>query len=139
MVVKANVPMKTRHHSKVEEKPVSAAFEIVAANLAGLMASHKSYNTQAAVGRAAKVDQKTVGRILNRTNEPSLDIIAKIARVFDLELWQMLVPNLEPTNPPMLASQSAALRRLYANLGQTAEAIEGVLRDEGNTRPSELR
>lgn len=122
----------------MSEKPVSAAFEIVASNLEALMANSKFFKTQAAVGKAAKVDQKTIGRILNRTNEPSLDVIAKVAKVFDLEPWQMLVPHLEPSNAPMLAQQSAALRKLYANLGNTVEAIEGILREDGNTRPGDL-
>lgn len=117
----------------MDKKPISPAFEIVVKNLESLIACHKTLNSQAAIGKAAKVDQKTVGRILNKTNEPSLEVVGKIAKAFGLAAWQMLVPDLEPTNPPMLASESNALKKLYANLGRTKEAIEGVLRSEGNS------
>lgn len=127
------MPRLRGDHLGVEKKPVSAAFEIVAKNLDSLRSSHKTLKSQAAIAEAAKVDQKTVGRILNKTNEPSLEVLAKIAKAFGLAPWQMLVPDLEPTNPPMLASESNALKKLYANLGKTKEAIEGVLRSEGNS------
>lgn len=117
----------------VEKKPVSVAFEILANNLDALCTSHKTLKSQSAIAKAAKVDQKTVGRILNKTNEPSLEVLSKIAKAFGLAPWQMLVPDLEPTNPPMLASESNALKKLYTNLGKTKEAIEGVLRSEGNS------
>ena len=87
---------------------------------------------------AAKIDQRTVGRILNMEHEPTFGQLTKLARVFKLQPWQMLVPNLEPTNPPMLASESQTLRALLSKIGSTKEALEGFLRDEGNTAPGRL-
>lgn len=71
------------------------------------MQGSKEYNAQAAVARKAKVDQKTISRIIHKTNEPSLDKLERIAAVFGLQPWQMLVPGLEPSSPPVLATERA--------------------------------
>lgn len=92
----------------------SAILNIVADNLERLRARHVSLNTQSAIGREAKVDQKTVGRILNKAHEPQINIIAKLAKAFGLETWQLLVPNLDPQNPPSLVSKDE--RELYERL-----------------------
>jgi transcriptional regulator with XRE-family HTH domain len=91
-------------------KTVSSAFQTVAANLEALRAHYPSLSSQAAIGRAAKVDQKTVGRILNMTNEPSLEVLAKIAKVFGLEPWQLMLPGLDVNEPQRLVSSRDAER-----------------------------
>lgn len=91
------------------------------------MSTRKGLGTQQAVAKASGVDQKTVSRILGAKHEATLDKVSKLAKAFELDAWQLISPEFEPNNPPMLASQSDALRRLYSNLGKTKEAIEGVL------------
>ena len=85
----------------------SKALLVLADILDRLMRGSKDYATQPAVARKAKVDQKTIWRILNKANEPSLDKLERIAAVFDLQPWQMLVPGLEPTSPPAIAERVA--------------------------------
>lgn len=92
----------------------SAALNILADNLDRLRAWNAALNTQSAIGRAAKVDQKTVGRILNKAHEPQLNVVAKLAKAFGLEAWQMLVPDLDPENPQQLASAKDA--QMYEQL-----------------------
>lgn len=114
------------------------ASQILAANLKALRDADPELKSQAAIGRAAKIDQRTVGRILNMENEPTFGQLTKLAKAFKLQAWQLLVPGLEPTNPPMLASESVRLRKLLTNIGQTKEALEGYLRSDGNTSPGDL-
>lgn len=83
----------------------SSALQVLSQNLDRLMQGSKEYNAQAAVARKAKVDQKTISRIIHKTNEPSLDKLERIAAVFGLQPWQMLVPGLQPEVPPQLAEQ----------------------------------
>lgn len=111
--VKTNLPRFQRHHPYVPEN-ASAALTILADNLERLRAKHLSLNTQSAIGREAKVDQKTVGRILNKAHEPQINIVAKLAKAFGLEPWQMLVPGLDPQRPPVL--MSAEEREHYEKL-----------------------
>ena len=74
---------------------------ILSANLKALMAAHVLLTTQKAVGKACGIDQRTVGRILNMEHTPGLKQIDAIALAFDLLTWQLLVPNLDPKNPPV--------------------------------------
>lgn len=108
------MPRFPRDHPGMPDKNISQSFQIVAANLEALRARYPALNSQAAIGRAAKVDQKTVGRILNLTNEPSLEVLAKIAKVFDLEAWQLMVPGLDVAKPQRLISAQDA--ELYDKL-----------------------
>lgn len=95
------------------------------------MAAHPALNSQAALGRAAKVDQKTVGRILNRTNEPSLEVIAKIAKVFDLDPWMLLVPNVavgRQQAPSLVSAKQAGIGSTISDLGAQLSALSPLAR-----------
>jgi transcriptional regulator with XRE-family HTH domain len=72
------------------------------------MAGSRLYDTQGKIAAKAKVDQKTVSRILLLQNEPSLDKLEKIAGVFGYEAWQLLVPTFDPLHPPVLADEVTA-------------------------------
>lgn len=96
LLVKAHLPIDSckRIGMKI---PTS---QILADNLRKLMKASKDLTSQADVGAKAGVNQRTVGRILNQEHFPTLDILEAIAGVFKLEPWQLLVPNLDPSNPP---------------------------------------
>ena len=54
----------------------------------------------------------------------SIDELDKLAKIFELESWQLLVPDLDPTNPPMLAQVSQRQLELYAKLKQVAKQLD---------------
>ena len=68
------------------------------------MDEHVSLKTQTAVAKAAKVDQKTVGNILNpkqrlpgktgKVPSPTLYQVEQIAGAFGKEVWELLHPEL---------------------------------------------
>lgn len=134
--VKAFMPRNTRDHSLVEQPPISAALKALRENLGKVLASRKKSEPEFA--KLAKIDQKTLWRVLRGPNEPTLETVSKLAKACGLEPWQLLTPDLEPNNPPMLAAQSVRLQALLDNIRNTREAIDGVLEREGNTRPSDL-
>ena len=72
------------------------------------MAVSREYDSQKKVATKAKVDQKTVSRILLLQNEPSIDKLERIAAVFGFEAWQLLVPTFDPLSPPVLAEEVTA-------------------------------
>jgi transcriptional regulator with XRE-family HTH domain len=86
-------------------KMPSKALRTLSENLARLIAASGELDSQAKVATKAKVDQKTVNRIANMLNEPSLDKVEKIAKAFGLEAWQLLVPGLAPGQTPELAQR----------------------------------
>ncbi len=91
---------------------------VLASNLAKLMATSLDMKSQRAVAKRADIDQRTVGRILNQEHSPNLDQIAALAEAFGLLPWQMLVPDLDPKDPPsvQLSRTEAAM---YARVVQS--------------------
>jgi hypothetical protein len=95
--------------------------DILSDNIKSLM-HHHGIASQNALSKLAKIDQTTIGRMLAKRHAAQVDKIQAIARVFDLDTWQMLVPHLDPSNPPV--SQITAIEKdLYDRLRQAAEAI----------------
>lgn len=75
------------------------------------LAAHKSVRepgwmrggrpNQSYLGKISGISQSTIGRILDGTMNPSLDKVELIARrCFKMEVWQLMVPGLDPNDPP---------------------------------------
>ena len=77
----------------------------------------------------------TATRIKNQETSVGLEVIDRIAREFKLEAWQLFVPDLDPTNPPVLAPLTDSERRLYAKLRETVEVVGGLVREQGGPSP----
>jgi hypothetical protein len=99
---------------------MSLSSDLVAANLQRLMAASADCRSQAALARRSKVPQRTIGRILNKEVTPSLDVLEQLAKAFDLLPWQLLVPELDPRNAPVLRFATAAEEALYKRIVESA-------------------
>ena len=84
-------------------------------NLRRLMEADRQLQSQPRLAAASRVAQTSIGRILRGEQSPTLDVVHKLAHAFGLEAWQMLVPDLEPDNPPITKQnderQSELLKR----------------------------
>jgi transcriptional regulator with XRE-family HTH domain len=116
-------------HSSHDDAAMGDIAADLATNLAALMASTVDLRTQASVGKRAGVDQRTVGRILNREHSPNLLQIQKLAAAFGLQPWQLLVPHLDPANPPVVHLTQAE-RELYARVRRAARQLSGLPNDK---------
>lgn len=94
--------------------------DILAENVEKLMSAHIDLNSQAKLGKKSGVGQRTVGRILNKEGFPTADKLAKIAAAFELMPWQLLVPDLDPANTPLLKEQSPKEREFYKRIADLA-------------------
>ncbi len=94
------------------------------------MRHYEHLNSNNKVGRAAGIPPRTVGRIINLEVQPQIDTLELLAGVFEIDAWCLLVPDLDPANPPYRA-MTVTERKLYAGLTAAAKAVE-----EANT-PSE--
>lgn len=98
------------------------AHETLAANIRKLMKHHGISSDQKMADRA-KIDQKTVWRILNDDQATtSLKKISAIAGSFGLETWQLLIPGLDPTNPPVFVMSSVE-RNLYERMKKNLQEM----------------
>lgn len=65
------------------------AIEILAENLRALMKHHEY--TMTSLAAKAGVDKNTIRNILRHANAPQLDKLESIAKVFRLDVWQLLI------------------------------------------------
>lgn len=76
---------------------------------------------QIRLGKKAGVGQATIGRILSPQGEDSgVETVAKLAKAFGLEGWQLMVPGMDPSNPPVLQPVSKEEQALYSRLREAA-------------------
>jgi transcriptional regulator with XRE-family HTH domain len=111
------MPARLAHHLSMDR----TALETLAANLRALMGAREELRTQARVGAKAGMDQRTVGRILNREHAPTLPQLDGLARAFGLEPWQLLVPGFDPLDMPVCVPGSQ--RAAFDQMRLAAEAL----------------
>lgn len=110
------------------------------ANLQALM-KHRGLTIKGVVELAKKMNLSVSNGTVGRVHAGVYVGTAKLeglAATFGLRPWQFMVPDLDPTNPPMLATESTKMRKMLDTIRKTNEAISGALRDDGNTKPSPL-
>ena len=95
------------------------AASILADNLDRLMNSQQPRPSQAAIAKSAHLDQKTVSRILNRSVATSVTAVESLAKIWGLQAWQLLFPDLDPSNPPV-APVTEAEKRFYEQIKKAA-------------------
>jgi transcriptional regulator with XRE-family HTH domain len=92
-------------------------------NLKALMAAHLSLNTFAKIVAAGGPTNGTLDRIRRMESGASIDQLDNLAKVFGLEPWQLLVPDLDPTNPPMLAHVTQRQLEMLERIRQAAKEL----------------
>lgn len=64
---------------------------------------------------ATKVVRSTIQRALKGVNAPGVDSLGAIARAYGLQAWHLLIPDLDPENPPVV-SVTETERLLWARI-----------------------
>jgi hypothetical protein len=64
-------------------------------------------------------------RIKEQRTSVGMDVIEKIADKFDLQPWHLLVPNLDPANPPLVLVSDVE-QKFYASMRASAAAFADV-------------
>ena len=103
-IYKAQTPIYVRHHPHMDKAPLKIVSENLSALAAAVGLTRKNGEpSQSAISRKTngRVDQRTVGRILSGEMCPTIDKLDELASAFGLRAWQLLVPNLDPENPPV--------------------------------------
>lgn len=103
---------------------------VVAANVQKCLDSGLGPSSEMGLGKKIKGGQSTIGRILSGENNTRIGTLDRIAEVYGLDVWQLLVPDLGPKNPPVLRSVSPAEDALYERLRETVESINAVKREK---------
>jgi hypothetical protein len=105
---------------------------VLAANVITLMKHHwggvnksrlrtAAGETDPATGQLLrKAGMGTFDRLMEETRDVGIDVLRRIGRAFGLEVWQLLIPDLDPTKPPECRGMSP----LAADLARCFDRIE---------------
>lgn len=110
------------YRSRMDRQPDTRL--VLWANVRALMKHQWGKENLTRLAAASGVGPGTVSRMKACETYLQLDTIAAIAGVFELAVWQILVPGLEPSNPPVLAAASPSERRMYKRFLAFRKAME---------------
>ena len=69
---------------------------------------------------ADQIAKSTVQRIMDQEASASLEQLEKIARALELSPYQLLIPDLHPTNPQVAAGATLEEQDLYRKIAKEA-------------------
>lgn len=107
------------------------ALSIISANLKRLKEASDRFNTYLAIEKRTaelghKVGKSTIQRMVNEPTPLGLQAVDVLARVYGLDAWQLLVPDLDPGRPPVLRSVSLREDEIYKRAGVVLKEIESL-------------
>ena len=111
--------------------------EVLAKNLKRLMEARPHLDTLPKITKATGISNGTLDRMRRAAVAVRIDELADLAAAFDLAPWQLLTPNIDPSNPPTLHIPTATERALYERLQREIEEL-GALRGFASTRPGTI-
>lgn len=115
--------MARRAPQQDEEGVASSTAKVLGENLAALMAAHPELNSNPKLAAKTRLGTGTISRLRNGMVDANLDTLERMATAFGVAPWQLLVPGIDPTNPPTLQPVSERERRFY-------ERLRDVLKEE---------
>jgi transcriptional regulator with XRE-family HTH domain len=92
---------------------------IVSANLKKLMGSNEELGSNPKLGKKTGLGASAISRVLNGHNA-TLETVDRIGKAFGLPGWQLLIPDLDPGNLPVI--QSAKEVELYRRLRELVKS-----------------
>lgn len=102
---------------------------VLAENLVRLMDTHPKLKSNPLLAKEAGIGSGTVSRIRNGEVSANLETLSRLAAAFDVMPWQLLVPGIDPSNPPVLRTSGESEKEFYRRLMRVAE---DHLREGGN-------
>jgi len=105
-----------------------SARDILATNIQRLMDANPPLSSLVKVAAEAKrkghtVSKNAVDSAKSGAHAINMDTLDGIARAFEMEAWQLLVPNMNPNNPPVLRSIGETEDEMYKRLRSAAAEI----------------
>ena len=71
-------------------------------------------------GADDQIAKSTVQRIMEKEASATLEQLEKIARALELSPYQLLIPDLHPTNPQVVAGATLEEQALYRKIAKEA-------------------
>lgn len=99
---------------------------VVAQNVRHLVDRHYANedNKPKRLAKDADISLSSAQRILAADVGASIDTLESIANVFDLSVYQLVLPNLDVENPQIVTGASSAERSMYAAFKRGLPTLE---------------
>lgn len=118
--------MPTRGLPEDEESTATPMAKVLAANVTILMAAHADeLGSNPKLGKRTKLGPSAISRLRSGHNA-TLKTLEALAEAFELSPWQLLVPILDPKNPPALKVPTASEKAFYAKINAAEEALKAL-------------
>ena len=116
-----NMNTKTKRSPKKPKVP-GVTRHVLADNVRKLLGSKYPTieNKNGALAKDAGISLSSVQRVLQAETGPSLDNVELLAIAFDVQVYQLLLPNLDVENPQIVRGASAAERKAYALMARAS-------------------
>lgn len=96
--------------------------EIIAANLRQLMLKNK--HSEGDLHRKTGLSQSTIGRTLKGETATTVDTLDALAKVYGLLSWQMMIVDLDISNPPALKTLSTKEHAFYEKMKDAIKILQ---------------
>lgn len=141
---KKNTPKTGTDPDYLREMLKQNTKQILWSNIHALMQYHWGKENLSRLSREAKIGPASCSRLKEQETSVGLEIVEAVAGVFGLHAWQILIPDLEPTNPPVFV-MSDAERQFYNRIRnalnevvvhepphvyETANGIKEIVKDD---------
>lgn len=112
--------------ARVPKSTSDPLLHTLAENVRRLLEHHKWSQVEAA--KQGFLDQSQVSKILHGVHAPDTDTLARVALTFRVPAYQLLVPHLNPSDPPELLTLKALERRIADGIEERWEQISAELK-----------
>lgn len=96
--------------------------EIIATNLKKLML--KNGHSEGYLHTKTGLSQSTIGRTLKGETATTVDTLDALAKAYGLLSWQMMIVDLDITNPPVLKALSAKEHAFYEKMKDVMKELQ---------------
>ena len=90
--------------------------EVLAENINALMKVNLSLDSNPKLSDKSALGTGSISRIRNADGAVNLDTLDKLAKCFELQAWQLLVPEMDPTSPRVLRCMSDTEYELWQRM-----------------------
>lgn len=104
--------------------------KILAENVEALMKHRPEVGTEKLLRAKAKIGGGTLDGIRQMDKAPTLRTLEKLAKAFDIEPYQLLIPDFDPKNP-VIARLMPNEQKFYRHLEEDIRRLQQTMADYG--------
>lgn len=119
-----------RHKTAIVLGANVSALMVASAHKPGAMSLGTDLSSNPKLAKKTGLGTGTISRLRNGSVNANLETLDAIAKAFDVEPWQLLVPGMDPNNTPVLQTAGDSERELYRQFKTIAKQVVSIDSDK---------